>query len=446
MTRLLRRLRGITAVALLVAAAAGAGWLAERHPLSLRVAAAGELTLSQASRRLLERFEGPVRITAFVPEEAALRAHVGRLLAAYQQARPDLRYELVAPQQRPELVRELAVTRRGEVVLEYRGRRERARAPTQARVSAALQRVLLGHSPHIAFVTGHGERDLLGIANFDLGHLGRQLQRKGYSIQPWRLDGGRPVPDNTSLLVVAGPRTAFSPAEQDALSAYIARGGALLWLTEPAISARIPVLTDTLGVRRRPGVVLDPAAGELLAMDDPRLVLLDGKLQHRRVAVPEDPVLLSRAAALTAEPGGDWQRVDLLRAGPRARLAPLPWDAKAGPAAAEPAAGAALALGLRRGADAAGAIREQRIAVVGDGDFLSNRYLGNAGNLPFALNLLQWLLASDTLLETYQPPALDQRVAFSRAGQALLGLGFLAGLPLLLAGVGGWRWWRLRRG
>ncbi|MBA1149579.1 ABC transporter, partial [Ectothiorhodospiraceae bacterium WFHF3C12] len=97
-------------------------------------------------------------------------------------------------------------------------------------------------------------------------------------------------------------------------------------------------------------------------------------------------------------------------------------------------------------AGAAAGTREQRVAVVGDGDFLSNSYLGNGGNLPFGLNLLQWLLASDTLLETYQPATPDQRLAFTRTGQAVTGLGFLLALPVLLAAIGGWRWWRLRRG
>lgn len=444
MRRLLPGLRLVVAVAALLAAVLLAGWFSQRHVYQVRLAAAGELELSDASRRLLERFEGPVQLTAFLDEDAALRDHVARLLAAYREARPDLRFDLVDPQARPELVRELAVTRRGEVVVSYRGRRERAMAPTQARISAALERLLFEADPYVAFVTGHGERDMLGLANFDLGQFGRQLQRKGYRIQPWRLDGGQPVPDNTNLLVVAGPETPFTTAEAGALTDYLDRGGALLWLTEPAASADIPVLGEYLGIRRQPGVVVDPTAGELLALDDPRLLLLDGQHQHQLVTIPDAPVLLPRAAALHADAAGDWRRIDLLRAGEQARLAPLPWEP--GSEGAAPAAGAALGVGFARDAAATAGTREQRIAVVGDGDFLSNSYLGNGGNLPFGLNLVQWLLASDTLMDTYQPATPDQRLAFSRTGQAVLGLGFLLGLPLLLAGAGAWRWWRLRRG
>ncbi|MBA1149626.1 GldG family protein, partial [Ectothiorhodospiraceae bacterium WFHF3C12] len=302
MSILLRRLRLWLGIATLLAAVVTLGWLSQRYPLQVHVAAAGELELGEASRRLLAHFEEPVRITAFVDPGSALRGHISRLLSTYRSAKADLQFDIVDPDQRPELVRELAVTRRGEVVVEYRGRRERAMAPTQARISAALERLLFEADPYIAFVTGHGERDLLGLANFDMGQFGRQLQRKGYRIQPWRLSRGQPVPDNANLLVVAGPQSPLSAGERAALADYLDRGGALLWLTEPAAGPQRGALGELLGVRRRPGVVVDPSAGALLAVDDPRLLLLDGDLQHEAVAIPEAPVLLPRAAALEADP------------------------------------------------------------------------------------------------------------------------------------------------
>lgn len=446
MSRWLARLRPWLALALLVATVVALGWLSQRYTVEATTAAAGELELGPASQRLLERFDGPVQLTAFLPPDSDLRDHVSRLLAAYRAAGPDLRFDVVDPKARPELVRELAVTRRGEVVVEYRGQRERAMAPTQARISAALERLLFEDRSYIAFVTGHGERDLLGIANFDLGQFGRQLQRKGYRMQPWRLDGGRPVPDNASLLVVADPKEALTDTERQRLADYLDRGGALLWLTEPDTRPGITGLTELLGVRRQPGVLVDPAATELLAVDDPRMLLVNPDQQHDTVATGEDPLLLAQAAAVTRPGNDEWRSVPLLRAGPRTRLATLPWDEAGGVEDARTAAGESLALGLSRGAEAADGTRAQRVAVVGDGDFLSNSYLGNAGNMAFGLNLVQWLLAEDTVLDTYQPATPDQKLAFTRVSQTVVGLGFLLVLPGLLAAAGALRWWRLRRG
>lgn len=446
MNRWLRALRPWLAVAALVAGVAVLGGLSQRYSVDTAVAASGELQLGEASRRLLQRFDEPVQVTAFIGDDAALREHVTRLLSAYRSVKSDLRFQVVDPKARPELVRELAVTRRGEVVVEYRGQREHAMAPTQARISAALERLLFQGEPYVAYTTGHGERDLLGIANFDLGHFGRRLQRKGYRLQPWQLDSGRPVPGNAKLLVVAGPRSPITAGEKQRLAAYLDRGGALLWLTEPSREADISALTELLGVRREPGVVTDPTARKLLAVDDPRLVLLNVEQQHQTVSTGEAPVLLPRVAALNVSPPPDWQAIELLQAGQQARLAALPWQDGGDRAAGRATAGMPLALGLSRSAAAADGTRRQRVVVVGDGDFLSNSYLGNAGNLPFGLNLVRWLMADDTLTATYQPAAPDQRLDFSRTGQAVIGLGFLLVLPLLLAALGGWRWWRLRRG
>ena len=44
------------------------------------------------------------------------------------------------------------------------------------------------------------------------------------------------------------------------------------------------------------------------------------------------------------------------------------------------------------------------LAIVGDGDFLSNAYLGNAGNLELGLRLLRWLSREDRMLKI--PPRL----------------------------------------
>lgn len=439
----LQGLRTPVLVLLLLSGAVALGWLAQRYAVSVDVGAGGELQLSTTSRRLLARLDGPVQVTVFLPADSELRGRTERLLDAYRAAKPDMGYRVVDPKSRPELVRKLGVTRRGEAVIRYKGRREHAMAPTQARISAAMERLLAGGVRYIAFLTGHGERDLLGIANFDLGQFGRRLQDKGFRLQPLKLDADTAVPDNTRLLVVADPQTPLGPQTRKALAAYLDRGGALLWLTDPARNASIPALTELLGVRRRPGVIADPTAGEMLALDDPRMLLLRSKDQDERLRAEGSPVLLPKAAALEVDTPGGWRRTDLLQTSPKARVVPLSGakDDGTGPAGVR-----TVAVGLSRAAGAAHATREQRVAVVGDGDFLSNSYLGNAGNLPVGLNLVQWLTASDTLLSTYQPAAPDQQLELSRPEKAVVGLGFLAVLPLLLALIGVYRWWVLRRG
>jgi ABC-type uncharacterized transport system involved in gliding motility auxiliary subunit len=89
--------------------------------------------------------------------------------------------------------------------------------------------------------------------------------------------------------------------------------------------------------------------------------------------------------------------------------------------------------------------REQRVVVVGDGDFLSNAYLGNAGNLDLGLRILRWLSGDERLLRIPARSAPDRTLELSPLQAGAIGIGFLMVLPLLLLGIGALVLWRRSR-
>jgi ABC-type uncharacterized transport system involved in gliding motility auxiliary subunit len=88
---------------------------------------------------------------------------------------------------------------------------------------------------------------------------------------------------------------------------------------------------------------------------------------------------------------------------------------------------------------------EQRVVAIGDGDFLSNAFLGNGGNREFGQRVFDWLLQDDALIDIPDKGAPDSRLRLSQRALGVIGLGFFAVLPLLFAVVGGIIWWRRRR-
>jgi len=76
--------------------------------------------------------------------------------------------------------------------------------------------------------------------------------------------------------------------------------------------------------------------------------------------------------------------------------------------------------------------------------FLSNTYLGNAGNLGLGLNMVHWLSHDDAALNIRIKSAPDTSLVLGKVAQAVIGLGFLIGLPVLLL-VTGILIWLLRR-
>ena len=88
--------------------------------------------------------------------------------------------------------------------------------------------------------------------------------------------------------------------------------------------------------------------------------------------------------------------------------------------------------------------REQRVVVVGDGDFLSNAYVGNGGNLNLGLNLVNWLSTDEGLVNIPPRTAADTDLALSRDNSLLIGFGFLFLMPAAFAAAGLGVWLRRR--
>jgi ABC-type uncharacterized transport system involved in gliding motility auxiliary subunit len=90
------------------------------------------------------------------------------------------------------------------------------------------------------------------------------------------------VPADATVLVVAGPRTDFFPAEIDMLRAYLARGGKLFLLLDPPDRPDSPPLTNLVALSAEWGIEV----GNNIVVDTSGMGQLIG---HRRVEVPRAP-------------------------------------------------------------------------------------------------------------------------------------------------------------
>lgn len=88
--------------------------------------------------------------------------------------------------------------------------------------------------------------------------------------------------------------------------------------------------------------------------------------------------------------------------------------------------------------------REQRIVVIGNGHFLSNTFLGNAGNLALGIGLLNWLSGSDRLVAIDSRSAAHEPLVLSPLRLYTTAALLFIVLPLGFAITGFVRWWRRR--
>jgi len=436
--RWLRRLSGLAFYLLLGAAVGLAGWLSQDYQRNWDWTASGRNSLSEQSRTLLARLEAPLKITAFAPENPLLRKGITDLIEPYRQASPEIHFSFVDPQVEPELTRELGIQVAGELVIEYQGRREQLRRLTEQTLSNAIERLLHQGDQWIVYLSGHGERKLDGQANYDLGDFGKELGRKGYQVRRLELAGSPAIPENTALLVIAAPRVSPLAGEWALVRHYLDRGGDLLWLTDPDDPVDRAPLAQLLGIQVLPGTVVDSNAAAL-GIKEPGVALVTRYPDHPATRRFDRLSLYPRAAALEAKAPEGWTAQPLLQTLERT------WT-HSGPPEAQPSEGdrrGPLVIGYALSREAAGG--QQRVLAIGDGDFLSSAYLGNAGNLDLGLNLVRWATGQDRLLNIPAKTAVDLELNLSRTALMAIGFGFLLVLPAGLALTGGIIWWRRRR-
>jgi ABC-type uncharacterized transport system involved in gliding motility auxiliary subunit len=439
------RLEGLLFHLLLLMAIGLLAWLSTRYDGQWDWSANARNTLSPTSQQLLARLDAPLHITCFAPENPLLRQQIREVVQRYQRYKPDTELSFVNPETQPEQARALGISRNGELLLEYKGRSETLATLTEEQLSNALQRLAQQGEHWIVPVTGHGERSLEGTANFDLGDFGRELKNKGFQIQSLDLVSTPEIPDNTGLLLIASPRVAYLPSEAGQILEYVQQGGNLLWLLDPDTTHGLGTLAAALGLKILPGTIVD-AHTRSLKIDDPAVALVPRYPQHGATQGFELLSLYPHAAALEAKSEA-WQVSPLLSTLERSwnETGPLKGEISRDAGKGEQQGPLHIGIAFSRNLADIRGLRQQRILVIGDGDFLSNAFLGNSGNLDLGLNLVRWLNADETMLSIPAKTAIDLRLELSQTATAVIGLGFLLALPLGFIATGLIIWWRRRR-
>jgi ABC-type uncharacterized transport system involved in gliding motility auxiliary subunit len=259
------------------------------------------------------------------------------------------------------------------------------------------------------------------------------------------------VPEHTDMVVLASPSLALPPGAVQALVDYVQNGGNLLWLTEPSNDdLGLNPLAAALGVRVLPGVLVD-GSGAALGQHDPRLIALGDYPPHAITRGFTMTTLFPQVSALAQVTQGGWAVKPFLRSSAQswtefhpidnAHPSNIRYDAAAGELKGPLDFGFALTR-----LSPSPAKSEQRVVVIGDGDFLSNTFLGNGGNRALGERIFNWLLGDDVLVNLPPRGAPDRLLEISQGELNAISIGFIVALPLLLLLIGGAIAWRRRRG
>ena len=301
--------------------------------------------------------------------------------------------------------------------------------------TAALKRLVEPETiPKIGFLTGNGERTNARAGDADYKTVTEELGfrnaliNQGFDVDTVSLSSAA-IDTSLTALVIADPKTAFTPSDLAKIKQYISSGGNLLIAAEPDRQGLLNPIVKDLGITFAEGRLTqkseDFAPDFVLSHFSPAADAFSARLASFRrergiVATPGVTALEYGGSQYGTLPGapqsppqsGAFHIVPLLVDGPVTTAVAL--TRKTGP-------------------------KEQRIVVLGDADFMSTaemvRHTPQTANFYFTTELFSWLNYGVYPVNTSRPPTFDA-ININRDGILLARIVFFCVLPLFLLTYG----------
>lgn len=431
------------------------GYITSQYRMATDITQANRNILTEGSVNILDQMDGPVNITVYATKDNAssgdnFRKGMLDFVARYQRAKKDIYLTFINPSEEPKLAQEAGVKTDGEIVVEYNKRVEHINPPiAEQDMTNLLVRLSRTNQQPIMYLDGHGERNLLGIKNHDLGEFGKQLESKGFKFANPDLTVAQAVPSNGAMLVIASPQVDVSDIEAKKILRYLQTGGNLLWLLDDDNYRGLEKVAEYLNLKVSEGIVLDQASTQYGA--DARVAFASLYGEHDitknfmlRTLFPESHEVFAKG---TYENG--FKVSELVEVAPNGWLSgkKLAKDAKVRFDQASDKRGPInIGVALERTYEKKG----QRVIVMGNANFLSNTFITNGGNLDLGVNMVNWLAGDDRLI-TIQPMPLKDinvRIPDTDAGRLVAWIvfhGFQYILPIGMMIAGFFLWWKRKK-
>jgi len=400
-------------------------------------------SLSDQSVKLIRGLKKELQIKAFFTRENPSAYVFDSLMEIYGYYSDRIKVEVLDTDKNPSAVKTYQINSDGTVVFEYAGRETRIEEISEEAVTNAIIKVTREKKKVVYFLQGHGEGDTEQSDENGFSVAKDGLEKLSFRVKKLVLFQESRLPDDTAVLVVAGPRQPLFNTEISLIEDYIEnKKGPVLFMINPGQGEELKPLLKKMGVRIEDDVIVDTVSS---AMGGDYFIPVVARYAPHEITKNFSYATfypLARSLSQVSPLPGDIA-VEFV-----ASTSPNSWGERNYEAEiktekivknAQDRSGpleviAAVEVGEKK---------RTRVVICGDSDFVSNKYYYFSANGNLFNNIISWLAQEGDLVAISPRTSSPSTISLTRSDSQLLFFYCLVLLPLLvlLAGIGIW-WYR----
>lgn len=406
-------------------------------------------SVSDQTIKTIKGIKKDIEVLAFFKEIGTDRREFQDLIKEYERRSDRIKVRFVDPDKDPGVAKRYDVNEYGTVVLVGEDQNIKLKLSdlisggivdnAEQEITNALIKLSRDTRKIVYFLTGHGERDIQNSTEPQgLGMLNKALRDEAYEVKGLLLLRESSVPQENSILIVAGPQKPLLEKEVEAIRKYLDNGGKAVFMVEPRSGNEMVSLLKDYGFNLGDNVIIDPSSKLVGGGDVAPIVsqypphdITDGFRfatlfpYSRSIDVESKEKIRTTLIAKTSEYSWAETNLALFDQG----IAQKDPDDRPGPL----------------GVAAVGEIGEKtRVAVFGSVDFISNRFFNFSGNSDLFLNTIGWLVGDEELISIRPKVAKEGKLTLTgNQSRVIFSLTVIV-IPaiVLLSGIA--VWWKRR--
>ena len=434
-----------------------------RHKQQYDFTATGFYTLSPQTKIIVETLPREVKLTAFFQTGSPEKSSFQDRMQALIESSDKLSLSFIDPDKNPTITKKFGITTYSTIVLESGKKETQVKDPSEANLVNGILKVIKDEQKVIRFLEGHGEKRISDEENQGLSAVKESLEKDGFQVENLLLLQAGEIPADTKLLVIPGPEKPIAPEEQKIIEDYLNAGGSVLLLLDPQSKFGMEELLKRWSIDVPDSFVIDPMSkmfggdyaapviSQYIVHDITREFVLPTIFPLLRM-VKAEKVDGVEATEFLQTGSSSWAETNLIALNEGKSQFDEQADFK-GPVpvavistreipAHEPKQNSADD-NANIFTDTSKNTRQARLVVIGDSDFVGNKYFNFSGNGDLFLNTTSFLAEEKNLISIRPKERKNTPLSLTQSqGLFILMLGVFTPALVVLMGIR--TWWRRR--